>query len=96
MKSTQCTIHILTQDVICAAWNTERAPETQYDDGILHALIARFECPDSRYRWDAPLFSVAPDDSLPTDAIFTALYETPKQGQEGWAWVLCHGDGAYL
>lgn len=38
------------------------------------ALVLRFEAPDSRNRWDSPLFTILKDDELPFEAIFDALF----------------------
>ena len=40
----------------------------------LNGLIMRFEPPDLRNRWDAPLFVVHPQDELPCEQIYDALY----------------------
>lgn len=34
----------------------------------------RFEPPDSRNRWDKPLFEVAPSDALPLEEIYEAVF----------------------
>lgn len=39
------------------------------------ALVLRFEAPDSRNRWDSPLFTILKDDPLPCEAISDALYK---------------------
>lgn len=43
-------------------------------------LPCRYETPDNRNRWDSPLFAVTPDDILPLDDIYAALFKvkTPK------------------
>lgn len=41
----------------------------------LDALFVRFEPPDSRNRWDAPLFTIQVDDKLPCEDIYNALYQ---------------------
>ncbi len=41
----------------------------------LDALILRFEAPDSRNRWDSPLFTIQQEDSLPFEAISDALFK---------------------
>ncbi len=33
------------------------------------ALVQRYEPPESRHRWDAPLFELTPDDELPIEQI---------------------------
>lgn len=45
---------------------------------IIHsfdALVLRFEAPDSRNRWDSPLFTILKDDSLPHEAVSDALFK---------------------
>lgn len=39
------------------------------------ALVLRFEAPDSRNRWDSPLFTILKDDTLPFEAISDALFK---------------------
>lgn len=39
------------------------------------ALVQRFEAPDSRNRWDSPLFTILKDDTLPFEAISDALFK---------------------
>jgi len=36
--------------------------------------MMRFEAPDSRNRWDSPVFTVHPADSLPFDQVHQVLY----------------------
>ncbi|CAN7981521.1 unnamed protein product, partial [Ixodes pacificus] len=36
-------------------------------------LVQRFEAPDSRNRWDSPLFTVHWDEELPLEAVWEAL-----------------------
>uniref|UniRef100_A0A8C5MA92 Protein KTI12 homolog n=1 Tax=Leptobrachium leishanense TaxID=445787 RepID=A0A8C5MA92_9ANUR len=38
------------------------------------ALVQRFESPDSRNRWDSPLFTVHVDDNLPSEQISDAIF----------------------
>lgn len=37
--------------------------------------MRRYETPDSKNRWDAPLFSVSAEDELKFDEIYRSLYE---------------------
>lgn len=39
------------------------------------ALVSRFEAPDSRNRWDSPLFTILKDDGLPFQDISDALFK---------------------
>ena len=43
----------------CTAWNAERVArgEPAYDQPIMDGLMTRFEKPDSKNRWEAPLFT---------------------------------------
>ncbi|GJJ73427.1 protein KTI12 [Entomortierella parvispora] len=52
------------------AWNkiSGAYPETIFDE-----LAVRFEEPDSRTKWDSPLFLVVPEDKLPEDEIWDAV-----------------------
>ncbi|XP_032236440.1 protein KTI12 homolog [Nematostella vectensis] len=70
-KSTLCVIHCDTPEDVCIEWNRSR--EKGYPEDILRALVMRYECPDSRNRWDSPLFTVHPDDELPLEAIYETL-----------------------
>ncbi|PFX17876.1 protein KTI12 homolog [Stylophora pistillata] len=70
-KTTHCIVHCDTSKEICSGWNKTR--EKRYNDEILDALIMRFEPPESRNRWDSPLFVIQVDDDLPFDSIYDAL-----------------------
>ena len=43
----------------CKAWNAERlaSDEPAYEEPVLEGLMTRFEKPDSKNRWEAPLFT---------------------------------------
>jgi tRNA uridine 5-carbamoylmethylation protein Kti12 len=51
----------------------------RYSDKLMDELIMRFECPDSSHRWDRPLFTVEPHESLPFDEICAALFAAKSQ-----------------
>ncbi|KAK2565180.1 Protein KTI12-like protein [Acropora cervicornis] len=53
-------------------YSSPRPNHTWHVDG-LDALIMRFETPDSRNRWDSPLFVIQVEDVLPFDSIYEAL-----------------------
>ncbi|CAK1548858.1 unnamed protein product [Leptosia nina] len=87
-KSTQCTLYTIRfhQD----AWednqkrikakeegngNTDIHTEP-YTEEVFNALTKlRFEEPNSNNRWDSPLFTVQPTDTLNMDAIYDVLYK---------------------
>ncbi|PIA47161.1 hypothetical protein AQUCO_01400094v1, partial [Aquilegia coerulea] len=55
-------VHCDVEEDVCRKWNKERAEkgESTYDDKIFEDLVRRFEKPDSRNRWDSPLFELWP------------------------------------
>ncbi|XP_072349177.1 protein KTI12 homolog [Scyliorhinus torazame] len=76
VKHTQtphCLIHCDTAVDVCSSWNQQRAPEEQYSQEVFDALVMRFEAPESRNRWDRPLFTIQKDDTLPFEAIVDAI-----------------------
>ncbi|KAI4355069.1 hypothetical protein L6164_003881 [Bauhinia variegata] len=57
-----CVVHCDVEEGQCRIWNKERRDrgEANYDDTIFEDLVRRFEKPDSRNRWDSPLFELWP------------------------------------
>ncbi|KAJ8868965.1 hypothetical protein PR048_030506 [Dryococelus australis] len=74
-KCTQCTLHCVVPVDSARQWNAARVEEDAYSQEVFDALIMRYESPDSRNRWDIPLFSLLPDVMLPGPEVFTALFE---------------------
>ncbi|XP_055077807.1 protein KTI12 homolog [Periophthalmus magnuspinnatus] len=72
-SSYSLSVYCLTSPELSSKWNSQRDVYERYDQDIFDALILRFEEPDSRNRWDSPLFTVQPDDTLPFEAISDAL-----------------------
>ncbi|XP_077993837.1 protein KTI12 homolog [Glandiceps talaboti] len=72
-KTTQCVIHCDISTERASEWNKQRDEKEQYTQEILDALVMRFEAPDSRNRWDSPLFTIQWDDELPYEAITNAI-----------------------
>lgn len=73
LKTTLCLLYCATPPDIAREWNEARPDEDKYSTDVLDALVMRFEEPDSRNRWDSPLFAVLPDDPLPGRDILEAL-----------------------
>ncbi|XP_072138424.1 protein KTI12 homolog [Mobula birostris] len=73
-QTPHCLIHCETAVDICSSWNQSREQEQQYSQTIFDALVMRFEAPDSRNRWDRPLFTIQKDDTLPFEAISAAIF----------------------
>ncbi|KAL1366793.1 hypothetical protein HN51_020859 [Arachis hypogaea] len=57
-----CVVYCDVEENNCRKWNEERRAkgEASYNDTIFDDLVRRFERPDSRNRWDAPLFELWP------------------------------------
>ncbi|KAG8236235.1 hypothetical protein J437_LFUL010988 [Ladona fulva] len=85
-KTTQCTVHSLLSAQTSWSWNKCRDVNEKYTKEVFDALIMRFEPPDSRNRWDNPLFTVLPEDSLPilelTDSLFARKAPPPNKSTQ--------------
>ncbi|KAG9289202.1 hypothetical protein G9A89_022511 [Geosiphon pyriformis] len=70
-----CVVYCGTPVEIAKIWNSNRAQEEEsYEESIFEDLVSRFEEPNDRNRWDAPLFTVIYDDvSVPCDSIWDAV-----------------------
>lgn len=57
-----CVLHCAVEETDCRKWNEDRKDkgEVTYDENIFEDLVRRFEKPDSRNRWDFPLFELQP------------------------------------
>ncbi|XP_077328547.1 protein KTI12 homolog isoform X1 [Lithobates pipiens] len=74
VQTPHCLIHCVTAPDVSSTWNQDRRPDEQYTQDIFDALVQRFEAPDSRNRWDSPLFTVQKDDALPLEQICNAIF----------------------
>uniref|UniRef100_A0A671XRF3 Protein KTI12 homolog n=1 Tax=Sparus aurata TaxID=8175 RepID=A0A671XRF3_SPAAU len=74
-QTPHCLVYCLTSDEVSSTWNANRDAAEQYTQDIFDALVLRFEAPDSRNRWDSPLFTILKEDSLPYVAISDALFK---------------------
>ncbi|XP_057204569.1 protein KTI12 homolog [Triplophysa rosa] len=78
IKHTQtphCLVYCLTSAEVSSECNKAREADSQYTQEILDGLVLRFEAPDSRNRWDSPLFTIQKEDALPFEAICDALFK---------------------
>ena len=73
VKTPHCIVQCGTPAETAKEWNTLRVDNDRYSDQVFDSLVARFEPPDSRNRWDHPLFVVYPEDSLPCQDILDTL-----------------------
>ncbi|KAJ8924961.1 hypothetical protein NQ315_001126 [Exocentrus adspersus] len=75
-RSTQCTVHAeINRDQAWTFNENRENQEEKYDRATFDALLMRYEEPDGRNRWDAPLFMIFPDQVLDKDAIFASLFK---------------------
>lgn len=79
-KTPQCTLHCDIPVEHAWLWNENRPESEKYSREIFDALVMRYEAPDSKNRWDSPLFAVLPEDELQFENIYSALYnvKAPK------------------
>ncbi|XP_059474627.1 protein KTI12 homolog [Neocloeon triangulifer] len=58
-------------------WNLSSAglDRRQYTKAEFDNLLERYECPDSKNRWDSPLFMVQSDEDIDFDSIAKCLLE---------------------
>ncbi|XP_033100867.1 protein KTI12 homolog [Anneissia japonica] len=73
-QTPHCIIHCAVSPETAKQWNASRSEQERYTNEIFDGLVMRFEAPDSRNRWDSPLFTVLPDDELPCQQIYDAVY----------------------
>ena len=73
-KTLHCILQTIVHEEQCIEWNNKRGDTNNYTDEICRELIMRFEPPDSRNRWDSPLFSVKPENDIPFEELETALF----------------------
>ncbi|KAI3423881.1 hypothetical protein D9Q98_009715 [Chlorella vulgaris] len=55
-----CLVHVDTPPETCRQCNQEREAASSYSETIFEDLACRFERPDSKNRWDSPLFTLRP------------------------------------
>lgn len=79
-RTPHCLIHTDISPDGAKEWNKTRPENERYNEDILDALIMRFEPPDSRNRWDSPLFTIQIGDELPGKEVCDSLFhqKTPK------------------
>lgn len=79
-----CVLHCDVDEQSCRKWNVGRQErgEPSNDENIFEDLVRRFERPDSKNRWDSPLFELWPAkegiDKLSTAIVDAISYLTKK------------------
>ena len=55
-----CVVYCATTAETARTWNAARNEADAYTHAVFEDLARRFEAPDSRNRWDKPLYEVLP------------------------------------
>ena len=75
----QKTLHVVVQcgypKDLCREWNESLSVSERYEDNVFQALVLRFEEPDSRNRWDSPLFVCSTEGKLQIDKVYNSLFD---------------------
>ncbi|KAK9819699.1 hypothetical protein WJX72_001375 [[Myrmecia] bisecta] len=75
-----CVVHCDAPVEQAREWNRAR-PEPTYTEDLFNNLAGRFETPDSRNRWDAPLFTLHPGGGsleAELEQVVAAITEEPS------------------
>ncbi|ORX43595.1 chromatin associated protein KTI12 [Piromyces finnis] len=64
LRTPHCIVHAAIPIQQAREWHNNRKEEEKYDPEMFENLITRFEEPDSRNRWDSPLFTLLPNDNI--------------------------------
>ncbi|KAI9216898.1 chromatin associated protein KTI12 [Blastocladiella britannica] len=73
MGTPHCVIHCAATADMAREWNTTRPAGQSYAPQTFEELVTRYEEPDGKNRWDAPLIFAMPADPLPFDMIVDAV-----------------------
>lgn len=86
-KTTYCVVFCDESKDTVRKYNENKPADQRYSEDVLEALSLRFETPDSRNRWDNPLFTVNSDNCpLEMESLMQSLFEgkllTPNQSTQ--------------
>lgn len=73
-KTTHCIVEMVIDKETVKTRNSQKDQNSQYDGDVLEQLLARYEAPDSRNRWDSPLVPVI-NDVIDFEALSAVLYD---------------------
>lgn len=73
-KSTTCTVNCEPGPARAWEYNLSKADGEQYSKEVFDGLIQRYEDPDSRNRWDSPMFTIVDNTKIAFEDIECALY----------------------
>ncbi|KAJ3156112.1 kti12, chromatin associated [Geranomyces michiganensis] len=71
----QCTVYCITPHDSSNSADHSSPSSGEYAPGMQADLTSRFEEPDSRNRWDAPLYTLLRDDPTPLSDIIAAIVD---------------------
>eukprot|EP01089_Gocevia_fonbrunei_P000502 TRINITY_DN1051_c0_g1_i2.p1 TRINITY_DN1051_c0_g1~~TRINITY_DN1051_c0_g1_i2.p1 ORF type:complete len:277 (-),score=49.76 TRINITY_DN1051_c0_g1_i2:111-941(-) len=72
LRTTHCVVYCTADVDTRREWNENR--ENKFTPELFEDLNNRFEEPNGRNRWDAPLYTVSQNDTLPLEKICHGLY----------------------
>lgn len=64
LRTPHCIVHAAVPIQQAREWNDNRKEEEKYESEMFENLVTRFEEPESRNRWDSPLFTLLPEDNI--------------------------------
>ncbi|KAA0183318.1 hypothetical protein HAZT_HAZT007271 [Hyalella azteca] len=73
-STAHCVVQCMVSPEQAWQWNLTQASAQQYDKETFDALVFRYEAPDSRNRWDSPLFAARPDQEFDWNGLKEALF----------------------
>uniref|UniRef100_A0A158P7S3 Protein KTI12 homolog n=1 Tax=Angiostrongylus cantonensis TaxID=6313 RepID=A0A158P7S3_ANGCA len=76
-RTTYAVVHCGADESTCKWLNKQKEEHVRYKETTINDLIARYEKPDSRNRWDSPLFEVK-IGKFPDDMNVDLEYPSPK------------------
>lgn len=73
-QTPHCLVHCDVSEETASKWNINRPVAEQYSLEVMDSLVKRYEAPDSRNRWDAPLFTILDDGCVPCEDVYDAIF----------------------
>ena len=75
-----CVLQCCVPEDTAKAWNAARPAEQGYSEEVFRDLWGRYEEPDSRNRWDKPLFRLDPQNAEQSATILQVFAAAPVSG----------------
>ena len=72
MKTRHCVL-MIDADIFTVKEHNQKSKV--FNEDLLQDLFNRMERPNEKNRWDKPLFGILPEDMVPNEDIYEALFE---------------------